>query len=208
MNVPNAKLKFIFLFFISLFLFIDKSTNYFLTNFIDRKLNNLYLWTLLEIKGFLVFKFFTYVGDGHVIYIFLLIIGIFSFRKNIYKNFVFLFIIFTSSKIINSLLKNYFERPRPSNEFMLFAEGWSFPSGHTMNATSFYLGILLLGFVPLNSLLIKIFIISIIIMVGLSRIALGVHYATDVIGGWLIGSFVVTLGISLLNRLNIEKENQ
>ncbi|MDF2947099.1 MAG: phosphatase family protein [Bacillales bacterium] len=208
MNVHNAKYKLLFLFFITLSLFINKSNNYILTNFIDRILNNLHLWTLLEIKGFLVFKFFTYLGDGHVIFVFLIILGISCWIRNNYRKFVFLFIIFTSSKIINEILKNYFERPRPTNRFLINAEGWSFPSGHTMNAASFYLGLLLLGFGSTNSLIVRILILCIIIMVGLSRIALGVHYATDVIGGWFIGYLVVIVGIFIINRLNIEKENQ
>jgi undecaprenyl-diphosphatase len=70
------------------------------------------------------------------------------------------------------------------------APGYSFPSGHTLDATVFY-GVMLLVFLPiiprrLRKLVIGL-VIALVIAIGFSRVAIGVHYPSDVIGGWLLG---------------------
>jgi len=77
------------------------------------------------------------------------------------------------------------------------APGNSFPSGHTLDATVFY-GVMLLVFLPiipprLRKLATGL-VIALVAMVGVSRVALGVHYPSDVAGGWLLG--VAWLGIT------------
>jgi diacylglycerol kinase family enzyme/membrane-associated phospholipid phosphatase len=70
------------------------------------------------------------------------------------------------------------------------APGYSFPSGHTLDATVFY-GVMLLVFLPiiprrLRKLAIGL-VIALVVVIGFSRVAIGVHYPSDVIGGWLLG---------------------
>jgi undecaprenyl-diphosphatase len=70
------------------------------------------------------------------------------------------------------------------------APGYSFPSGHTLDATVFY-GVMLLVFLPiiprrLRKLAIGL-VIALVVTIGFSRVAIGVHYPSDVIGGWLLG---------------------
>ena len=70
------------------------------------------------------------------------------------------------------------------------APGYSFPSGHVLDATVFY-GVMLLVFLPiiprrLRKLAIGL-VIALVIAIGFSRVAIGVHYPSDVIGGWLLG---------------------
>ena len=77
------------------------------------------------------------------------------------------------------------------------APGNSFPSGHALDATVFY-GVMLLVFLPiiprrLRRLVIGL-AIALVVMIGISRVALGVHYPSDVAGGWLLG--VAWLGIT------------
>ena len=77
------------------------------------------------------------------------------------------------------------------------APGNSFPSGHALDATVFY-GVMLLVFLPiiprrLRRLVIGL-VIALVVMIGISRVALGVHYPSDVVGGWLLG--VAWLGIT------------
>lgn len=95
---------------------------------------------------------------------------------------------------LNNLLKFAFARPRP--DFVTCAAArvftTSFPSGHaTLSAITYLtMGALLARMHP--SLTIRIYLmlgaVFLILLIGISRIYLGVHYPTDVLGGWCIGA--------------------
>lgn len=91
------------------------------------------------------------------------------------------------------LLKAYFSRLRPEDP-LTGAYGYSFPSGHTAAVTAVALTLFYI-FVR-EGLLAKIhfaWAIAIISMVGSSRVYLGVHWASDVLAGWLVGSAIAAL---------------
>lgn len=92
----------------------------------------------------------------------------------------------TAVFIINRMLKLIFARERPQDVMHIVTEtGYSFPSAHTMIGTAFY-GLLIYLIYKSNNKY-KMFYIAIltilIFFIGISRIYLGAHYATDVIGG-------------------------
>ncbi len=97
-----------------------------------------------------------------------------------------------SGTIISQFLKGFFERSRP--EFSSIAEqlSASFPSGHAMLSAVTYLtiGALLARFTSRLRLKIFFFAAAIIltVMVGVSRVILGVHYPSDVVAGWALGA--------------------
>ena len=95
--------------------------------------------------------------------------------------------------------KHFVARPRPPGQPVVFAPGYSFPSGHTLNSTVTY-G--LTAFVAWRSALplaarraIVVILVGLIGAVGLSRIALGVHYPSDVLAGWLAGMAIVAIAV-------------
>ena len=92
-------------------------------------------------------------------------------------------------------------RPRPPG-FSADELGYSFPSGHTLNSTTTYGLLALIAWRSQRPLLERRVAIAIGVMVpilvGLSRIALGVHYPSDVLGGWLAGVAFVALGAMLI----------
>ncbi len=102
-----------------------------------------------------------------------------------------LLLLFASS--LNSLLKIAFHSPRPywvdeKVRALASEPSFGFPSGHSQEAVVFW-GLLGANKRRLSSILAAIFLI---IMIGVSRIFLGVHFLTDVLGGWLIGAFLLS----------------
>jgi len=103
---------------------------------------------------------------------------------------------FLAARIITDGLKRLVARPRPAlHELGYTPSGWdtlSFPSGHTSSACYLY-GFLLLvgiGFVrnPQYRVLITSAVILLVMTVGMSRVLLGEHFPSDVVGGLLSGS--------------------
>jgi membrane-associated phospholipid phosphatase len=96
------------------------------------------------------------------------------------------------AELFMAVLKLLVARPRPPLEDARIVEaGFSFPSGHATAAATFYgtLAYLLIRCMSPDWLkaLIGVTAALIVLAVGVSRIYLGVHYPTDVIGGWIIG---------------------
>lgn len=101
---------------------------------------------------------------------------------------------------LNLAMKELFDRPRPTEEFariVLPALGFSFPSGHAMSSAAFY------GCLAYNAWVIvanrkarNVFVACFTAMamaVGLSRIYVGAHWFSDVLGGWTAGAFFLIL---------------
>ncbi|MET8796502.1 phosphatase PAP2 family protein [Nocardia sp. NPDC004568] len=94
--------------------------------------------------------------------------------------------------ILNPVVKELVARLRPVvGTPVHHTDGWSFPSGHAMSSLVCY-GILLLVFAPVLHTkarrVVSVCAVLLVAAVGLSRVALGVHYLTDVLAGWLLGS--------------------
>lgn len=112
--------------------------------------------------------------------------------------------------ILNQLLKRILQRPRPT-EFRIIEEtGYSFPSGHSMVSMAFYGYLIYLIYKYIKNKYVKwisIVLLSILICsIGISRIYLGVHYTSDVLGGFLISVSYLIIYIMFTNKLLLEKE--
>ena len=94
--------------------------------------------------------------------------------------------------VLNQLLKAIVQRPRPDGFRLAQASGFSFPSGHSMIAMAFF-G-LLIWFVwryekdNVKRVFLIIALCAIIAMIGISRVYLGVHYASDVLAGFCLST--------------------
>jgi len=107
--------------------------------------------------------------------------------------------------VVQTLLKYAIARPRPDQTLWLVPEsGYSFPSGHSNGSLILYMFLailigrwLILHAKPVSAMVLRIVLAVLVVFIGLSRIFLGVHYPTDIIGGWLLGSALLTLFLIL-----------
>ncbi len=109
--------------------------------------------------------------------------------------------------LLNLLLKDIFERTRPSLfDGPLHLTTYSFPSGHAMGSIAIYGMLAFVGARLTKQPLLRyaiVFVAALIVFfVGLSRVFFGVHYPTDVIGGYLAGA--IWLAITILTVLAAE----
>jgi undecaprenyl-diphosphatase len=109
--------------------------------------------------------------------------------------------------LLNLLLKDIFERARPDLfDGPIHLTTYSFPSGHAMGSIAVYGMLAFIGVRLINSRLWQAAIVLTaaltVFFIGLSRVYFGVHYPTDVIGGYLAGA--IWLAIAILTVLAAE----
>ena len=116
--------------------------------------------------------------------------------------------------ILNQLLKFILQRPRPTEFRIINETGYSFPSGHSMISMAFYGYLIYLIYKHMKNKYLKWILISIlsvlILMIGVSRIYLGVHYTSDVCAGFIISIGYLILFINITNKLyicNVKRKN-
>ena len=106
--------------------------------------------------------------------------------------------------LINQLLKHIIRRPRPNILRLVEESGYSFPSGHSMVSMAFYGIIIYLVYKNVSNKYLKWLLISLlsllILSIGFSRIYVGVHYFTDVAGGFLLGLAYVVIYVNIYNN--------
>lgn len=149
-------------------------------------------------------KVITHLGSGSVIAI--ICIGSLIFIKNkIYGKLMALSVIITS--ILNTIIKHIINRPRPTGFNLIDETGYSFPSGHSMVSMAFYGLIIFIVYRYVKNKYLKIALMSLlsllILLIGISRIYLGVHYASDVVEGFCISVVYLILFIKILTRNKI-----
>jgi undecaprenyl-diphosphatase len=125
------------------------------------------------------------------------------------KLVVFLVATSIGGGVVDTLVKLAVGRPRPEvDEPVATAFGKSFPSGHSMSSTICY-GALLLVFLPLLAGLWKRIAIggaaALVVAIGTSRLALGVHYISDVLGGFVLGAAWLVASVAAFEIWRVER---
>ena len=168
----------------------------------DNKYFDNYIINLFKYKSDIltnIMKIITFLGSAlSIILLTVLLIIVVKGKRN--KILILINVIVTT--LLNQLLKNVFQRGRPIDS-IIEESGYSFPSGHSMVSMAFYGFLIYL--VHKSNIKYKGLIVGLlsvlIVLIGISRIYLGVHYPTDVIGGF-------TLSLSyLLLFIDITKPN-
>ncbi len=147
------------------------------------------------------FKIFTNLASFKF---FIIICFLFYFILPKTPALLYIFLMLIDALLIE-IFKRLIKRERPNIKRLVKEKGYSYPSGHTTSATCFYGFTIFLTLasdiiLPLK-LIISLSLIFFIFLIGFSRIYLGVHYLSDIIGGLLIGSSYLLLYIYLTNNI-------
>lgn len=173
---------------------------------IDTKIQNT-LVALRSAGGIDFFSLITYFGGVTVVEIVVLVVSfaLWFHRKQIYM--LGLWFVVAGNEITVFLLKTFVMRPRPLNSVLSVAEASpSFPSGHASVSLVLYGFLSYLMIVNARKPSQKIYTIAaaliIVLAVGFSRMYLGVHYFTDILGGYMIGALWLILGITFTEKIS------
>ena len=147
--------------------------------------------------------FFTRLGNGGGLFL-ALSVFLLCVPKTRRAGLISLTALFFGLLCTNLALKNLVARPRPWTEIaglvpLVLEESFSFPSGHTTAAFAFTGAML---FAPLKNRLGRVTAVVLAVSMGLSRLYVGVHYPTDVLGGVAVGLGCAWLAAALWNRKN------
>lgn len=185
------------IFFIILFLFLS----FYVVNFAPQSVDLLVSQELQEHPNEILdiaMKGFSWLGT---VYVAGVMVGAFTIVFFIFKYFREGLFVLSSllSGGVSYVLKLFIDRPRPTTDFVRVIEEThyqSFPSGHVLFYTAFFGTLMVIAlYSKILKLSLKLMIsagcLSMIVLVAISRIYLGAHWFTDVIGGFIMGVLLV-----------------
>ncbi len=150
-------------------------------------------------------KLFTYLGSFIFLfpaYASLICYLLFSGKTRLAINIAV--IALTSTALMN-ILKQFFHRHRPDLPLIESLKSYSFPSGYALSSFIFSCTLIYLiwkvKISPLLKAFISLLLIFYAVLIGISRIVLNVHYATDVIASFCLGFVWVSLSFAILNKM-------
>ncbi len=151
-----------------------------------------------------VFLWITLLGKWQVIFIFVITVVLLLWLWQRRSYIVPLLVAVAGSSIFTFMGKIIFHRPRPSAA-VYYEHSFSFPSGHAAISMAFY-GFVTYCLIKIShkwKTKINLFLsgLIVILLIGFSRLYLGVHYLSDVWGGYLVGGIWLVIAISLSELL-------
>lgn len=193
-----------------LFLILSFSivTNQSFINFFDKSVINLI--ANKNQTNLIIAKKLTVIGNTSTITILALLLTIFLITIKKYYFSLFVVVTMTLANASNWIIKNTIKRPRPEVHHLVYASGYSFPSGHSLGSITLFGLLLIITLLLIKNKYLKVFLSLIFILapliIGYTRIYLHVHYPSDVLGGWLEGLSFLLIIYSIFKRNNLLKK--
>ena len=150
-----------------------------------------------------ILEIITTLGEWWVILIITAIVSVFLIikRKNIHTFILWLVVLGTTADTF--ILKTIIHRPRPF-DIIVNETSFSFPSAHSAFSIALYGFIAYFFWQKARNKSAKVGIVTgsaiLIALIGFSRLYLGAHYLSDVLGGYILGAFWLALGIYILKK--------
>jgi undecaprenyl-diphosphatase len=149
-----------------------------------------------------VARFFTALGEPTVLIVAGLVVALFLWRAGRGRLGLALFLIAMTGRGLSELQKLWIARPRPAlDPHLVVVKTSSFPSGHSVSSMIFYTTMALA--LTVGSRWHRLAVCAAVLLsvcVGISRVMLGVHWPSDVIGGWAFGLLWVLLTFRFAQR--------
>ena len=147
----------------------------------------------------------TYLGTAYVLIPLLVAVGLLARRRRgSWRPLALLALTLTGASLSSTVIKLLVARARPESSALVDALGYGFPSGHSTAAAAGWLSAAVLWICLTRSaglrVILAVVATLVVALVGVSRIYLGVHEPTDVLGGWALGSLWLT-GVLTANHL-------
>lgn len=172
---------------------IDTSVYYFISNNIMTNGLHPYVKVITELGG--------------VVFTVVLTLLIIIFSKK-YRWFIAGNVVVTT--LVNQIVKHIVRRPRPSVLRLVEESGYSFPSGHSMVSVALYGIIVYTIYKNVKNKYVKwisiVLLSLLVLLIGFSRIYVGVHYFTDVVGGFTLGLVVLIIYIDIYDKVKEKYE--
>ena len=155
----------------------------------------------------------TDLGDRYAYLIITALLALFHLiKKRSWKFILQTTLVLVLASLSNIVLKRVFNRGRPSLEHLVEVNTLSYPSGHSMSAMAFYGFLIFLCLRYRMPTWIRFTLVTVLIIlilsIGISRIYLGVHYPTDVAGGFIGGLIWVTFCAVVFSIFDLLRKRQ